>query len=144
MAGGRRVGAGRKPGEKTVVRRIPVGCLSAVDAVIAAYRKNVTAINGASSVPLETVTEIKKPEITPLESVTEIKKAVKPSNQPKNVKPSLSPAQKVILRQLESLAKPDIADIRAKFGSLSAAVLAGVRLDLRTHQIFFPPKFSKK
>lgn len=143
MRGGRREGSGRKPGEKSVVRRVPLGCLVAVDALIDAHRKNVTEINVAFSSPLEPVTEIKDASLDRQKQVTQIKQ---PKLRPPltreqimrlDVKRPLTEEQKEALRGLERLPKSVVKQVRGEFGgTLVRAVLAGIRVSNSSVRLF--------
>lgn len=161
MAGGRREGAGRKAGEKTVVRRIPVGCLPAVDAVIAEHRKTVTAIKDGIKLVTEIngdgkkdVTEIKGAEVGLLESVTEINgglKAVTEINQGNSggqksiteIKKPLNREQQEAMRKLEKLHSTIVKRIKADHGSLFNAVLNGIRSTGKEARMF-PDKVDRR
>lgn len=143
MRGGRREGSGRKPGEKSVVRRVPLGCLAAVDALIDAHRKSVTEIKVPFPSPLESVTEIRDVSRDRQKPVTEIK-------QPKlrlpltreqimrlDVKRPLTEEQKGALHGLERLPKSVVKQVKGEFGgTLVRAVLAGVRVSSSGVRLF--------
>lgn len=137
MRGGSRVGAGRKKGEDTVRRRVPVGCLSAVDAVIAEYKKNGPESEPKQGQDFETTQESKPvldaageaKVINPAAMILgqEIKKPVSEAIKPRPIKRELTDEQKAAMRQLERLHKSVIKKIRANHGTLAQAVLDGVR-----------------
>jgi len=125
MRGGRRLGAGRKPGEPTVRVRVPEGALPLVLEAVEVYKKT-----GASIKAVETpvVAEVVKdaPEIIPavLNDGLEIEKSGR-------VAWGALEAQNYVLRQvqvdLQKLPNRVLKQIRAEYGTLRDAVRAGVR-----------------
>jgi hypothetical protein len=142
MRGGQRVGSGRKRGEESVRIRVPVGCLDAVNTMIASYKKNVPEIKGTegqdlksgheikevSSVVLDVVGEVELGQSVTLNSGQEIKEpGLKSKKTGPEIKRGLTDDQKAVMRELERLPKAVLKQIRAKHGTLAQAVLDGVR-----------------
>lgn len=135
MRGGKREGAGRKSSESTVRVSVPVGVLDEVTALIASYRQGelktdqqiktlFSLSSGQNKAPaLKKSQQIKKPVI---DSVQSVKEPI--LNDSQEIKDALKALQRLPGSARNSLAK--------SFGSLTKAVMLGVRADGRG---FFVP-----